>query len=108
MDEENNCVLPEMPSSVSNSLNGQKSSVPRTNTNSVSRPTARKTLRRNSSLIGNSSSVTGQQNQHYRKSTNSLTASALHSSQNLVPPVKHLNNSTIYVDDENKPRGKVL
>lgn len=24
-----------------------------------------------------------------------------------VPAVKHLNNSTIYVEDENKPKGKV-
>lgn len=107
LDEENKCILSKISSSVSTSSNDQKLNVPRTNT-SVSRPTARKTMRRNSSMPGPTSSATGQQNHHYHKNTNSITPSTSNSGQNIIPPVKHLNNSTIYVDDENKPKGKVM
>lgn len=109
MDEENNSaplrsVTHE--TSVSTSNGGQRLSVPHTiNTSTMPRQTARKTTRPNSSNIAS-------RNNHQRNTASSSaggpSGGSSNNYQNLVPQVKHLNNSTIYVDDENKPKGKVI
>ncbi|XP_011202233.3 histone-lysine N-methyltransferase eggless [Bactrocera dorsalis] len=43
-----------------------------------------------------------------RLSTDSATASSAQSHTSSLPTVRHLNNSTIYLEDENKPKGKVV
>lgn len=43
-----------------------------------------------------------------RLSTDSITASSTQSHASSLPTVRHLNNSTIYLEDENKPKGKVV
>uniref|UniRef100_A0A0A1XE45 Histone-lysine N-methyltransferase eggless n=1 Tax=Zeugodacus cucurbitae TaxID=28588 RepID=A0A0A1XE45_ZEUCU len=43
-----------------------------------------------------------------RLSTESTTSSNTPSHTSSLPTVRHLNNSTIYLEDENKPKGKVV
>lgn len=107
MDEENNSAQLRSVShetSPSTSNDGQRLSAPRTNSGTMPRQTARKSTRSNASSIGS-------QNNHQRNTASSSAVGQSGGSanyfQNVVPQVKHLNNSTIYVDDENKPKGKV-